>query len=409
MFRVRLIPLAFLLLACTALELSPALSQTPASARTFVGSARCAPCHADVYASWKKTRMANVVRDPKEHPDAVLGDFSHPNPLVTFDLSQVAFVYGSRWKQRYFTKRGNDYYVMPAQWDVKNQKWLPFHVEPNADWWVKYYPESNFERPTGPLCDGCHSVNYNPATKTPTEWNVGCEKCHGPGSEHAERPRKDNIVNPATLDFVRGNDVCIQCHSQGRPPGNPINSHYFDWPVGFIPGDRLVDFWRLEDAKFGQQDFYYFQDGTAHKNRMQGNDFSQSVMYHRGIRCFDCHDVHSDRFESDLIASPRNNDLCLHCHGPDKQPGPHMSVEAHTHHAANSEGSQCLACHMPQIQVTIPGTFVAAHTFRFISPNLTKQFGIPNACNSCHKEKTPDWALQQLATWQTTSPWRVLR
>ncbi len=56
------------------------------------------------YAGWKQTRMANVVRDPKAHPDAVLGDFTHPDPRRTFDLEQVAFVYGSRWKQRYFTK-----------------------------------------------------------------------------------------------------------------------------------------------------------------------------------------------------------------------------------------------------------------------------------------------------------------
>ncbi|MBB5319320.1 hypothetical protein [Tunturibacter empetritectus] len=63
--------------------------------------------------------MANVVRDPKEHPEEVVGDFIHADPLRTFSLDQVAFVYGSRWKQRYFTKRGDDYYPLPAQWDVK--------------------------------------------------------------------------------------------------------------------------------------------------------------------------------------------------------------------------------------------------------------------------------------------------
>lgn len=53
-------------------------------------------CHAATYTSWKQTRMANVVRDPKEHPEAALGDFLHPDPLVTFGLDQIAFVYGSR-------------------------------------------------------------------------------------------------------------------------------------------------------------------------------------------------------------------------------------------------------------------------------------------------------------------------
>jgi hypothetical protein len=73
--------------------------------------------------------MANVVRDPSVHPEAALGDFSKPDPVRTFDLSQVAFVYGSRWKQRYFAKQGDDYYVLPAQWDIKHSKWVPFHVE----------------------------------------------------------------------------------------------------------------------------------------------------------------------------------------------------------------------------------------------------------------------------------------
>jgi hypothetical protein len=85
----------------------------------FVGSESCKGCHSATYESWKKTRMANVIRDPREHPEAVLGDFVHPDPKRPFGLDQVAFVYGSPWKQQYFTKRGDDYYPLPAQWDVK--------------------------------------------------------------------------------------------------------------------------------------------------------------------------------------------------------------------------------------------------------------------------------------------------
>lgn len=74
--------------------------------------------------------MANVVRDPKVLPDAVLGDFSRPNPLVRFDIADVAFVYGSKWKQRYFTKIGDDYFVFPAQWDVQNKTWRAYSPAP---------------------------------------------------------------------------------------------------------------------------------------------------------------------------------------------------------------------------------------------------------------------------------------
>ena len=82
-----------------------------------------ATCHAPIYERWSKTRMANVVRDPREHPDAIIPDLSKPDPLVTFKKDDIAFVYGSKWKQRYFTKVGDDYFPLGAQWDVANKVW----------------------------------------------------------------------------------------------------------------------------------------------------------------------------------------------------------------------------------------------------------------------------------------------
>ena len=63
--------------------------QTPVAAATasdpaYVGSAACQSCHAPIYARWSKTRMANVVVDPKVHPEAIIPDLSTPDPLVTF-------------------------------------------------------------------------------------------------------------------------------------------------------------------------------------------------------------------------------------------------------------------------------------------------------------------------------------
>jgi predicted CXXCH cytochrome family protein len=395
---------ALSLLALVVIGRSFAYAQNQSPAH-YVGSQACERCHATQYAGWKQTRMANVVRDPAEHPDAVLGDFTHADPLRPFDLKQVAFVYGSRWKQRYFTKIGDDYFVLPAQWDVQKKIWLPYHVEKGTDWWVPFYGDSNMERPTGPLCDGCHSVNYNIDTHQVTEWNVGCEKCHGPGSLHAAHPTKENIVNPKRLDFVRANDTCIQCHSQGQPLANPIQGKYYDWPVGFEPGKRLADFWKLEELKPGATNFYQFADLTAHKNRMQGNDFVQSNMYHREIRCFDCHDVHTNDNPASLNA--RGNQVCLACHTAQNPAGLKGTIPEHTHHAANSAGSQCTACHMPRIEQTIKDNFVSAHTFRFISPIQTEQSGIPNPCTSCHKDKSNQWAITELKKWTNVSPWRV--
>jgi predicted CXXCH cytochrome family protein len=383
-----------------------AAQNAPPAEKHYVGSEACKSCHLAEYDGWKKSRMANILLDPREHPEAVVGDFTHPDPVRTFTLDDVAFTYGGRFKQRYFTRRGDDYYPLPAQWDVAKKKWLPYHVEAGTDWWVPYYGPSNFDRPTGPTCDGCHSVNYDVHTKQVTEWNVGCEKCHGPGSAHVTHATRSNIVNPEKLDFVRANDICMQCHTQGRPLQNPIADRYFDWPVGFTAGDRLSDYWQFEETKWGVTNFFQFADLTSHKNRMQGNDFVQSNMYHRQVRCFDCHQVHSSAV-SNLPVS--GNALCLGCHTKQNPAGLRGTVGQHTHHAANSKGSECTACHMPRIEQTIKDNYVAAHTFRFITPRETQDFGIPNPCTSCHKDKSNEWARQELANWETSSPWRVAK
>jgi hypothetical protein len=39
------------------------------------------------------------------------------------------------------------------------------------------------------------------------------------------------------------------------------------------------------------------------------------------------------------------------------------------------------------------------HTFYFISPSDTIKNGDPNSCNSCHKDKTPQWALTEVKKW----------
>lgn len=351
--------------------------------------------------------MANVIRDPREHPDAILPDLN-TNKIAPFTKEQVAFVYGTKWKQRYFTKIGDDYFPLPVQWDVGNKIWRPYHVaDTGADWWTAFYPSDNMQRPTGPTCDGCHSVNYDIHTKQVAEWNVGCERCHGPGSEHVSHPTRDNILNPAQMDDVASNDTCIQCHSQGRPLTEQIEGRAYDWPVGYHVGLHLADYWKLEDHTLGQTTFTHFADGTAHKNRMQGNDFVQSVMYKHGVTCASCHDVHGTENYAQL-RKPVDK-LCLDCHGPASPNGPHTAtLEGHTHHKDGSSGSQCVACHMPRFETEgVPDSFVSSHTFSFVTPAMTDKYKIPNPCTSCHKDKSTSWASGELKDWSTTSPWRV--
>ena len=128
---------------------------------------------------------------------------------------------------------------------------------------------------------------------------------------------------------------------------------------------------------------------------MQGNDFVQSAMYKHGVTCFSCHDVHGTGNNADLIKPAKQ--LCLTCHGPNSPNGPHAaSIEAHTHHKADSTGSECVACHMPKIQPEIADVNVRSHTFKFITAGLTDDFKIPNPCLSCHADRNTGWVRDNM-------------
>jgi predicted CXXCH cytochrome family protein len=380
------------LLWFTALALTGQIpGQTPDGA-SYVGSPVCKTCHRATWARWSRTRMANVLTDPKLRPEVILPDFTKPDPLRNFGIDDIAFVYGGKLKQRYFRKSGDDYFPLPATWDVTNKVWRPY---------------AHIQQPTGQECDGCHSVNYDIRTKTVTEWNVGCEKCHGPGSEHARRPSRANIVNPARLDYVKANDVCIQCHSIGESALNPIQGRNYAWPVGFRPGMSLRQFWTFDDRHATGADSSYYPDGTGGGNRMQGNDFVTSLMYTHGVTCFSCHDVHGTENNADLLKPP--SVLCLQCHGPASPNGPRPTdIARHTHHAPGSAGSECIGCHMPKIQPTIADVKVHAHTFHFIPPAVTEPTKMPDSCTACHTDKTARWAADALRTWPEFSPWRMI-
>jgi predicted CXXCH cytochrome family protein len=183
---------------------------------------------------------------------------------------------------------------------------------------------------------------------------------------------------------------------------------YYDWPVGYDVGLDLKDYWRLEEHELGHTSFTHFADGTSHKNRMQGNDYVQSVMYQRGVTCADCHDTHGTEHGAQLRKPA--NEICLNCHGPGLRNGPRQgTLEAHTHHEKGSTGSECVACHMPKIVTTIANVNVRSHTFRFVTPAMTDRYKIPNPCTSCqtHTDKSTAWATEEMRRWPEQSPWRL--
>ncbi|HIC58106.1 MAG TPA: hypothetical protein EYO94_11945, partial [Acidobacteria bacterium] len=77
--RLLVIMAAVLGSSCTG-QNSPASDSDTINA--YTGSTACRDCHLDIYTRWQETLMANVLLDPQERPDAILGDFDTANPLV---------------------------------------------------------------------------------------------------------------------------------------------------------------------------------------------------------------------------------------------------------------------------------------------------------------------------------------
>ncbi len=360
----------------------------------YVGAARCAECHEAHFDGWKESLHAKMIQPAvATGPNkTIVGDFNQPSEYRQFELEDVKWVIGSRWKQRYIGEVDEMDVVYPAQWSVSQKKWQPYRGR--GDWWYPHHQDwqsrSNFK-----LCAGCHSVASDHYTQKWTELNIACEGCHGPGKTHSDVPLVDNIVNPARLSTARSMDICLSCHQAGKPPGNE-----YAWAVGYLPGMDLSKFWQAFEPEEGRVTPEFWQNGTAHKNRVQGNTFAQSVMYHAGLQCTNCHDSHGSRHRSMNIKSAASNSLCLTCHGPNNfAPLSGKTLSGHTHHQPTSPGSRCIECHMPLTGKNSVAGESRNHSFDFISPLDTIKYGVPNSCNSCHTDETAEWAAQELKKW----------
>jgi hypothetical protein len=86
---------------------------------------------------------------------------------------------------------------------------------------------------------------------------------------------------------------------------------------------------------------------------------------------------------------------CTSCH---ERFTDEREVQAHTHHAPGSAGSECYNCHMPR---TTYGVLKAIRSHQISSPRVSDELatGRPNACNLCHLDKTLAWTVEHLSSW----------
>jgi hypothetical protein len=194
------------------------------------------------------------------------------------------------------------------------------------------------------------------------EINVGCESCHGPGSEHvASSGRSRFIVNPKYLSAERSSVICGRCHDRRQGYGGPtvgytqaISEAGQLAPPGISRHELITKY--TDSVKKGptvrgpgREDNIWPDDVHSNKPHQQYADFLKSKMYRNDrqlVTCSDCHDMHGGTpYSRSVIHDPNDSasPLCQRCHTVDVLS--HMETKLN----AKMKGRQtrCIDCHMP--------------------------------------------------------------
>jgi len=386
---------------------------------TYVGSERCKACHQTEYDRWQGSHHAAAMAVARD--GTVLGDFQDARlvhrgktwrffrdgqkfmvhaegPDAEMHDYEVLYTFGVEPLQQYLVgfPRGR-FQTLSAAWDTRARTW--FYVNPGpevppGDWlhWTRGGQNWNA------MCADCHSTDirkhYDPETDgyrtTWSEIMVGCEACHGPASRHlawaelspTRRPAVENAGLPTRTAKLAAPELvalCAPCHSrraqfedQGTPGGELLDRYL---PVLLSPA-------------------VFHPDGQILDEDFEWHSFTQSKMYANGVRCSECHDVHSGKRFAE------GNALCTRCHRADTYDDPSHHFHAAEWKGKPNAGALCVSCHMPG-QNYMRVHFRRDHSIRIPRPDLTTAIGVPNACSSagCHADRPLKWVQAKYDEW----------
>ncbi len=411
----------------------------------YGGSASCKECHEEAYDNWLKSHHARAERPPNplwENAAFVPArTFKHGTQQTslrkTNDQYEVitAGLHGSNevfhvervlaenpLRQMLIPFPGGRLQVTEAAWDPRSNEWFNVYGEEDrkpGEWGQWLGRGMNWNS----MCAACHNTrvrkNYDEATDsyhtTMVEHGVGCESCHGPMQSHNDwqHANKDKGLKDPTIRKINREEMfntCAGCHSRrAEITGDPKpGDNYFDHHLITITDDSNI----------------FYPDGQIWDEDYEVTALMGSRMFHKGVRCVDCHDVHT------MKTRLPGNFLCLSCHGPGATNAPAINPVLHSHHKAfgydtngvlvnadltaykpatiKETGGECVNCHMPQTPYMVRH-FRHDHGFTIPDPLLTKQFNIPNACERCHAGKGTDWNLKYVEQWYGTNMDRPYR
>jgi hypothetical protein len=352
--------LSILLLAASQITSPEPPSASPNSQfqpTAFAGDAACASCHQKEAAAWltnphhldsapagAKTILGtftpgkNVVRSGI--PDVIFKmvassdgflqtvvDLNNPDGLRGLAQRFDVVIGSGRRGQTYLYWQGDQLFELPISYWSYTREWI------NSP---DYSPEEvDFSRPIVPRCLECHATFFR-ARQDPNHYDrsslvlgIGCEKCHGPGAEHAERERSGRppaagspevaIVNPARLPHGRQMDLCSLCHAGLGKPLQPA--------LSYQPGEVLASYLAITAPPPGEPI-------DVHGNQVSA--LERSKCYSSGrLTCSTCHNVHEREEDADSYSAH-----CLECHKVAACPRFQRMGEAIR--------TRCVECHMPE-------------------------------------------------------------
>jgi Flp pilus assembly protein TadD len=363
---------------------APFLCAQTTPANTYVDSKICGTCHVKIAETYARTGMARSFYRPEAAQPAE--DFGRGNPFFhersatwyRMDRRDGA-VYQRRWR---IGPDGKEIDVQESRVDYVlgsgNHARTYLHrtergslVELPLSW----YPEGGGQWAMGPGQDRAYSLPpravayecmfcHNAYPKIPPgnaeagaeplyagalPEGIDCQRCHGPGANHARAAQRGAavaeirgaIVNPARLTPERQMDVCMQCHLETTSQPLPHSIvRYGRGPFSYRPGEPLgnfeVFFDRAPDTR--QRDEVEIVN-SAYRLR-QSRCFLQSAGKMTCTTCHNPHDVPRGEAGAAYDKAAHYNAVCAQCHAQALR----EAVAAAKHPAA----PDCIGCHMPK-------------------------------------------------------------
>jgi predicted CXXCH cytochrome family protein len=412
----------------------------------YIRSENCLTCHEDHFSSWRKTHHSRMTQEARV--GTVQGDFERENTLEYMGVKArmekrgegfyMSFAYpdgknesykierttGSRRMEQYTALVNGQYYRLPVAYDLINKRWMSLNGSffyPDGGDFKQHFAQWDLN------CAFCHNVkaqpNYNFQTRLAKtevgELGIACGACHGQGAEHAEaatspltraiwhldEKAETKIVNPLKLDTDRSMMICGHCHGQRVPEPQTRIREIMSKGDPFDAGENLAEFYTPvhQGTKIGENSFAnrFWADGSPRLTAYEYQGIIGSACFTKGqpgnrINCLSCHTMHGGDIKGQITEEKRTNQACTQCHtefvGNEK-------VAAHTKHGAESTGSSCYSCHMPEV-VSGVMAFHKTHKITVPEPAMTAEKGVPNACNQCHVDRSVKWSVEQAkALW----------